>query len=190
MAVPQLNKGSASPDKKRIIILVLLGVAILIVYKKSILDRSQLSSTPDIAGVEEMSQTLLPPSVEEGTTSYMVLPGTSLAPAPPAPENTSWGRDPFVGTYYGEEKPVSQSPDEKPVPVQRSQKPKSETLILSGIGWSRNRALAIINGQVVHEGETISTKEKKRYKVITILKNRVVMDRNGTTIILRVRGGG
>lgn len=189
MAVTPLNKGSASPDKKRMVILFLLGVVIIIVYKKTILDRSQSSSTPEISGVVKPSQPLLPPPLAEGTTPRIAVPGVPLVSAPPAPESASWGRDPFVGTYYEEEKPVSQPPEEKQAAVQHPQKSESEMLLLSGIGWSRNRALAIINGQVVHEGEIIATKEKKRYKVISILKNRVVVDHEGITIILRVRGG-
>lgn len=183
------NKGGAPSDKKKVLILLGLGVTIIFVYKTVVLDKSRPAETSTAVATVQESAPAEPvsPSAEEHI-SRETLPKEDEAHRQPV--NLSWGRDPFTGfSNVEEKKPSSQYGPVSAIPSAQK-KPEQDPLILSGIGWSKNRALAIINGYVVHEGDTVVAQGKKVYKVISILKNRVVMDDNGKTIILRVRGGG
>jgi hypothetical protein len=181
-------EGKKSPDKKQIIILVALGLAILFVYKQMVLKPTPApESAPAATG--EVTDTAVPvesvPSTRANTTEkeFAVLGSTPEAAGDSSGQ--AWGRDPFVGA--GDSSPENNTVTPGPVAVTPAK--EEDLLELTGIAWYKNKALAVINGQVVHEGEYLYIKGKKAYLVISILKNRVLLKNDAKTITLRVRGG-
>ncbi len=171
---------AAPPDKKKIFLLLGLGVISIIVYKSAVL--SPPAPVPDDQPVDsDIAIVAAVPPAEKN------VPGREEQPL--SQEKTdaagqSWGRDPFIGDSAGEE--------QKPGTAVTVTKPlvnEEPALVLSGIAWSKNKAVAIINGQVVREGDLLPVQGKKIYKVLTILKNRVILQGQDKTITLRVRGG-
>ncbi len=171
---------SAPPDKKKIFLLLGLGLVIIIVYKSMVL--SPPSPPPD-------AQPIDPGTV----TSVVKSPVAETAPArieQALPKEKvdltgqSWGRDPFIGDTAGTEQKTGTA-----VTVTNPPADEVAALVLSGIAWSKNKAVAIINGQVVREGDLLPVQGKKIYKVLTILKNRVILQGQDKTITLRLRGG-
>jgi hypothetical protein len=176
----QPTAGGAPPDKKKMFMLLGLGLVIIIVYKSMVLsppppppaDQSADAGTEPGVGIPPVEEKAAPATEE-------VLPKDKIESA-----GQYWGRDPFSGDTGGDEqKPGTTVVTPKP------QVSEESALILSGIAWSKNKAVAIVNGQVVREGDLLPVKGKKIYKVITILKNRVILQDQDKTITLRVRGG-
>lgn len=178
MASP--TAGGAPPDKKKMFLLLGLGLVIIVIYKSVVL--SPPAPPPDAQSVDTGTDggVAIPP-VEEDTP---VITEESLPKEKIETAGQFWGRDPFIGDTGGEEqRPGASVVTPKPTGSEES------ALVLSGIAWSKNKAVAIINGQVVREGDLLPVKGKKIYKVITILKNRVILQDQDKTITLRVRGG-
>lgn len=174
----QPTAGGAPPDKKKMSLLIGLGLVIIIVYKSMV-----LSPPPpaDQSTETEIEPGIVIPTVEEKAIpeAEEVLPKEKIETA-----GQYWGRDPFIGdSGADEQKPGTNVTTPKP------QTSEESALVLSGIAWSKNKAVAIINGQVVREGDLLPVKGKKIYKVISILKNRVILHDQDKTITLRVRGG-
>ena len=87
-----------------------------------------------------------------------------------------WGRDPFVPIDFRQ---AAVTAKEKLAPA-----PKSESYWLTGVFYRRGRNLAIINRILVREGEEIFG-----MKVIKILPDRVLIEKEGEEIILRMGVG-
>jgi hypothetical protein len=178
MASP--TAGGSPPDKKKMFLLLGLGLAIIFVYKSVVL--SPPAPPPDAQPIDTGTDAgvAIPPAEENAPLiTEESLPKEKIETA-----GQFWGRDPFIGDTGGEEqRPGTSAVTPKPAVSEES------ALVLSGIAWSKNKAVAIINGQVVREGDLLPVKGKKIYKVITILKNRVIMQDQDKTITLRVRGG-
>jgi hypothetical protein len=172
--------GGAPPDKKKMFLLAGLGLVIIIVYKQMAL--SPPTPLPDAQSVNT--------GAAPGTETAPGQAGTPIVPVKPLSEERietagqSWGRDPFIG----DDTVAAQNTVTTPV-VARPQVNDEAALALTGIAWSKNKAAAIINGQVVREGDLLPVKGKKIYKVLSILKNRVILQDQDKTITLRVRGG-
>jgi hypothetical protein len=178
MASP--TAGGAPPDKKKMFLLLGLGLVIIVVYRSMVLSppAPPPGIQPDDSGTE--SGVLIPPGEENTPT----ITEEALAKEKIETAGQFWGRDPFIGDSTREEqRPVTSSAVSKP-PVS-----EETALVLSGIAWTKNKAVAIINGYVVREGDLLPVKGKKIYKVINILKNRVILQDQDRTITLRVRGG-
>lgn len=178
MAPPTV--GGAPPDKKKMFLLLGLGLVIIVIYKSVVL--SPPARPPDAQSVDTGTDAgvVIPPAEEKvPVVTEEVVPKEIIETA-----GQSWGRDPFIGDIAGEQQQSSTSAAVPKPPVN-----EDAALVLSGIAWSKNKAVAIINGQVVREGDLLPVKGKKIYKVITILKNRVILQDQDKTITLRVRGG-
>ncbi|MDD5491312.1 MAG: hypothetical protein PHV60_01350 [bacterium] len=176
----QPTAGGAPPDKKKMFLLLGLGLVIIVIYKSVVL--SPPSPSPDVQSVDTGTETgVVIPPVEEKVpvVTEEAVPKETIETA-----GQSWGRDPFIGDAAGEQQQSGTS-----VAVTKPPVSEEAALVLSGIAWSKNKAVAIINGQVVREGDLLPVKGKKIYKVITILKNRVILQDQDKTITLRVRGG-
>jgi hypothetical protein len=176
----QPTAGGAPPDKKKLFLLLGLGLVIIIIYKSMVL--SPPAPPPDTQPIDaETESGVGGPMVEEKASPMAedVLPKEKIESA-----GQYWGRDPFIGDTNGEEQQPGTS-----VVAPKPAVNEEAALVLSGIAWSKNKAVAIINGQVVREGDLLPVKGKKIYKVITILKNRVILQDQDKTITLRVRGG-
>lgn len=173
----------APPDKKKIFMLLGLGLVVIIVYKSVILSPPTPQSGISGTAIEVVK---IPAGEATSAETEEPLPQEKLDPA-----GQSWGRDPFISDIAVEgknpEPPVTTT--KPPVTVTKPPENEEAALVLSGIAWSRNKAVAIINGQVVREGDLLPVQGKKIYKVITILKNRVILQGQDKTITLRVRGG-
>lgn len=172
--------GGASPDKKKMFLLAGLGLVIIIVYKQMAL--SPPTTPPDTQSVNTgaMPEAETPP----GETSALAITEEPLPKERIETAGQSWGRDPFIGDDTGD----AQNAGTTPV-LTRPRVNDEAALVLSGIAWSKNKAAAIINGQVVREGDLLPVKGKKIVKVLSILKNRVILQDQDKTITLRVRGG-
>ncbi|MBI5555056.1 MAG: hypothetical protein HY920_04295 [Elusimicrobia bacterium] len=172
--------GGAPPDKKKMFLLAGLGLVIIMVYKQMAL--SPPTPPPDAQSVDSgVGPVVETPSGEERA------PTTTEEPSPKERIETagqSWGRDPFIG----DDTVDAQNTGTTPV-MTRPQVNEEAALMLSGIAWSKNKAAAIINGQIVRAGDLLPVKGKKIYKVLSILKNRVILQGQDKTITLRVRGG-
>ncbi len=106
-----------------------------------------------------------PAAVQTATTATAV---TSALDAQVASdyEQKSWGKDPFYHAHKTE--PKHAAPD----PIR---------LRLLGILYREIDAQALINGRVVHEGDTLSG-----YRIESIERDHVKISDGGETIILRV----
>ena len=173
---------------KKIFILAGLGLLIVIIYKQVVL-KPQTAETPEAtpsatSGSPPLTDTAVPVYTPGVKPEVAVSTATKVTSSDVI--NQAWGRDPFLGEDDGS--PVT-NPDTTINPPPPKPVIEEDLLMLTGIAWQKNKALAIINGQVVHEGEYVYIKGKKTYQVITILKNRVMLKANEKTITLRVKGG-
>lgn len=179
-----MNSSSNLPvDKKKIALLIIFILIIFFLYKNMIF-KSAVPANP----IPENTPVPSPDTIDSGKVTTEESPSQSIESFEKEAVDRSWGRDPFVGNIGTGQTVVNQSKQ----PNQNEPKdPSTEEspLLLSGIASSRNRALAIINGQIVHEGDYLQVKGKKSFEVISIFKNRVILRKNGKIITLRVGGG-
>ncbi|MDD5260014.1 MAG: hypothetical protein PHD29_08595 [bacterium] len=178
MALP--TAGGAPPNKKKIFLLLGLGLVIIIVYKFMVF--SPPAPPLEVPSVDSDTTSGIQPPLER--ENFPVKNEQALSQEKIDTSGQFWGRDPFVGDTAGEASRPATTAE-----LPKSLASEEQALVLSGIAWSKNKAVAIINGQVVREGDLLQAKGKKIYKVITILKNRVILQGHDKTITLRVRGG-
>lgn len=98
----------------------------------------------------------------------------------PAEATTGWGRDPFRKSFSdGGDEGVA-------APVWRSGRPSSSGsgLFLQGVMVGPTGRTALINGQIVREGDRVGS-----YSILSIGHRSVVLMQNGSATTLTIRGG-
>ncbi|MBI1871087.1 MAG: hypothetical protein HYS07_07845 [Chlamydiae bacterium] len=136
-------------------IVILLGLILTILLVKSILFRHPATFVN-------------PSKVEDtGLTGREPLP---LVLSEKEEVKLGWGMDPFRNP-------------ESPIREEKAGSTEARNLSLSGVSWYQDRGAAIINNQIVHEGDRIGD-----FTVQYILKDHVLLQKGDQTIELRSQG--
>ena len=114
------------------------------------------------------------PAGVRGQATPPAATGEVNQPAPEPPENLN--RDPFA--QFMIKKPVAAGGEKKPEKVVVAEKVDFK---IEGVWWSPQGSFAIINGDILKEGDRISG-----YEVKQIFKDRVLLFKNGDELVLYV----